>query len=91
MRPEKLYLTDIVEAAEAVERFYGATKPESLPELWWQLGDTLKGIACSQRKLRACVHQSALPPFSPVVALLMQIAAISVHRENRLDARPAIV
>jgi transposase len=37
--------------------------PHDLRGLTGQLRRTLKGIRASQRKLRACVHRSALPPF----------------------------
>ena len=41
------------------------SRPDTIYELWWHLFDTLEDIGHSQRKLRACVHQSDLPPFLP--------------------------
>jgi transposase len=40
-------------------------RPDTIYELWWHLFDTFLDIEHSQRKLRACVHQSDLPPFLP--------------------------
>jgi transposase len=37
--------------------------PNDLRDLSTRLRRTLRGINTSQRKLRACVHRSALPPF----------------------------
>jgi len=45
MRPEKLYLTDIVEAADAIERFCGATNHEGF------LGDELRRSAILQKPI----------------------------------------
>lgn len=40
-------------------------RPDTVHELWWHLLDTLEAIGHSQRKLRACVHQSNLPSCLP--------------------------
>jgi transposase len=40
-------------------------RPDTLSELWCHLLHSLDGIKLSQSKLRACVHQSDLPPFLP--------------------------
>ena len=40
-------------------------RPDTIGDLWFDLWLTLEGIRCSQRKLRACVHESDLPPFLP--------------------------
>lgn len=37
-------------------------RPDTINELWQHLFDTLQDIEHSQPKLRACVHQSDLPP-----------------------------
>lgn len=38
-------------------------RPEDIDELWLHLVDTLDHIRSSQNNLRACVHNSDLPPF----------------------------
>ena len=40
-------------------------RPDTLDELCQHLLDALQNIEHSQRKLRACIHQSDLPPFLP--------------------------
>jgi transposase len=40
-------------------------RPDTLDHLWFELWLTLEDIRCSQGKLRACVHESDLPPFLP--------------------------
>lgn len=38
-------------------------RPDTLDDLWFDLWLTLHDIRLSQRKLRACVYESDLPPF----------------------------
>lgn len=40
-------------------------RPDTVDELWLHLVATLENLKSSQCKLRACVHQSDLPPFLP--------------------------
>lgn len=40
-------------------------RPDTIDQLWLHLVDTLEDIGSFQRNLRACVHQSDLPPFLP--------------------------
>lgn len=40
-------------------------RPDTLAELWQHLFHTLDDIGHSPSKLRACIHQSDLPPFLP--------------------------
>jgi transposase len=40
-------------------------RPDTLPDLRWDVEDVLYDIGRSQRLLRACVTQSDLPPFLP--------------------------
>lgn len=38
-------------------------RPDTVDELWSHLLDTLEGIRSSQKRLRASIHKSDLPPF----------------------------
>ena len=38
-------------------------RPDDIDKLWEHLVDTLSDFAQSQRSLRACIHESDLPPF----------------------------
>jgi hypothetical protein len=40
-------------------------RPDTVDALWRHLLDTLRDVGSSQSKLRACIHQSDLPPFLP--------------------------
>jgi transposase len=40
-------------------------RPDTIDDLWFTVQLALENVNCSQSTLRACVHESDLPPFLP--------------------------